>query len=84
MNRWIAADLEQNPGDYGRPKGLTGKMGNLGGVPGWTQTDPICTDMNDIDMGDGTGIFHSMGEEASDAAQEDTEVATAHVGDGDA
>ena len=42
MNRWIAADLEQNPGDYGRPKGLTGKMGNLGGVPGWTQTDPIC------------------------------------------
>jgi len=83
MNRCIAADLEHNPGDECRQKGLTGKMGNLGGGAGWTQTDPTCTDIDDIDVGDGTDIIHSMGEEAAVAAQENTEVAAAHIGDGD-
>ena len=83
MNRWIAADLEHNPGDYGRPKGLTGKMGNLGGVAGWTQTDPTCTDIGDIDVGDGTDIDHIRGEGASDVLQENIQVAAAYLGGGD-
>ena len=83
MNRWIAADLEHNPGDYGRPKGLTGEMGNLGGVAGWTRSDPTCTDIGDIDVGDGTDIDHIRGEEASDVLQENIQVAAAYLGGGD-
>jgi len=82
MNRWIAADLEHNPGDNGRPKGLTGKLGRLGGVAGWTQTEPTCTDIDDIDVGDGTDIDHVLGEEAENVFQEDIQVAAAHLGGG--
>lgn len=83
MNHWIAADLKHNPGDDGRPRGLTGEMGQLGGAEGWTRTDPTCTDIHDIDVGDGTDIVHSLGEEAENIAQECIEVAAAHIGGGD-
>ena len=83
MKRWIAADLEHNPGDNGRPKGLTGELGRLGGVAGWTQTEPTCTDIDDIDVGDGTDIDHVLGEEAENVLQGDIQVAAAYLGGGD-
>jgi hypothetical protein len=83
MNHWIAADLEHNTGDDGRSRGLTGEMGQLGGAAGWTRTDPTCTDIDDINEGDGTDIVHRLGEEAEIIAQECIEVAAAHIGGGD-
>ena len=75
MNAWISADLEHNKG-----KGLTGKLGALGNVIKWTKTDGNCCDIGDMGVDDVWDNDDAEGAQAEAIAQEDLQVAAAHLG----
>jgi hypothetical protein len=75
MNAWISADLEHNKG-----KGLTGKLGALGNVIKWTGTDGDCCDIGDMGVDDIWDNDDAEGAQAEAIAQEDLQVAAAHLG----
>ena len=83
INRWIAADLEHNPGEGGKPKGLTGTLGSLEGMAGWTQTSSTCLNIGDMDVGDDLEVDDELGAQAAEIAQIDVQVAAARLGGDD-
>ena len=67
--------MEHNEG-----KGLTGKLGALGGFGNWTGTTADCCDINDMGVGDMWENDDGKGAEAEAIAQEDLQVVAAHTG----